>query len=106
MAKLKPLNAPAAQTKAPAVDPAPVKPKRDRKSHGKAQPKPAKKSKTKAAPKAPAPKAKPKGPGGRPRKGEEGNTLTAQQPWLAMGIGERTYYRRKAAGTLGEVSPE
>lgn len=41
-----------------------------------------------------------KGVGGRPKLGKEHLTLTAQKPWESMGISERTYFRKKAAGTL------
>ena len=34
---------------------------------------------------------------GRPRKGDESGTLRAQAPWVAEGVSERTWYRRRAA---------
>ncbi len=37
---------------------------------------------------------------GRPRIGTELMTDIAQQPWKRLGVSERTYYRRKAEGTL------
>ena len=33
--------------------------------------------------------------GGRPRLEEEGNTTSAQKPWLALRMSERTWYRRQ-----------
>ena len=33
------------------------------------------------------------------------NDVARAQPWVALGLAERTYYRRKAAGTLDVVPP-
>lgn len=37
------------------------------------------------------------GTGGRPKKGDEAKTLQATKPWLAEGISQATWYRRRAA---------
>lgn len=37
-----------------------------------------------------------KAPGGRPRIGEEGKTDAHRKPWIALGMSERTWYRRQA----------